>query len=324
VGVGVGFGGLSSFLEVLLEIRMPLVVTGSVGIDTIHTPASSATEVLGGSCTYFAAAASFFHPVRVVAAVGGDFDPRCLEPIRAFPGVDLEGLETRKGSETFRWTGRYHSNMNDRDTLEVDLGVLGEAPPPVPRSFADSQYVFLANAFPRNQMHFLDSFPKRRLAVADTMDLWISTEREALNELLERIDGLVLNDSEAEMMTEISNPVKAAITIREKYNLKFVVLKKGEHGCLLAHEEGLAVLPAYPVESVIDPTRAGDCFAGGMMGYLASINRTDFSSIQQALTHGTVISSFTVEAFSLDRLRQIGIANIHARMIQFAHAVRVV
>lgn len=303
---------------------MPLVVTGSVGIDTIHTPASSAVEVLGGSCTYFAAAASFFHAVRVVAAVGEDFDPRFLETIRAFPGVDLEGLESRKGAETFRWTGRYHSNMNDRDTLEVDLGVLGEAPPPVPRSFEDSQYVFLANAFPRNQMQFLDSFPKRRLAVADTMDLWISTERDALNALLERIDGLVLNDSEAEMMTEISNPVKAAKMIREKHHLKFVVLKKGEHGCLLAHEEGMAVLPAYPIETVVDPTGAGDCFAGGMMGYLAAINRTDFASIQHALTHGTIISSFTVEAFSLDRLRQIAIANIHERMIEFARAVRVV
>lgn len=303
---------------------MPLVVTGSVGIDTIHTPSSSAAEVLGGSCTYFAAAASFFHPVRVVAAVGEDFDDRFLETIRAFPGVDLAGLETRRGSETFRWTGRYHSNMNDRDTLEVDLGVLGEAPPPVPPSFADSQFVFLANAFPKNQMQFLESFPRRRLAVADTMDLWISTEREALNDLLERIDGLVLNDSEAEMLTEFANPVKAAITIRERYGLKFVVLKKGEHGCILSHEEGMAVLPAYPVESVVDPTGAGDCFAGGMMGYLASINRTDFSSIQHALTHGTVISSFAVEAFSLNRLRQIGIADIHRRMIQFARAVRVV
>jgi len=303
---------------------MPLVVTGSVGIDTIHTPASSAAEVLGGSCTYFAAAASFFHAVRVVAAVGEDFNERYLEALRSFPGVDLAGLEMRRGSETFRWTGRYHPNMNDRDTLEVDLGVLGEAPPPVPRSFEDSQFVFLANAYPKNQMQFLDAFPRRRLAVADTMDLWISTEREALSELLARIDGLVLNDSEAEMMTEISNPVKAALTIRERHDLKFVVLKKGEHGCLLAHEEGMAVLPAFPVENVIDPTGAGDCFAGGMMGYLASINRTDFASIQHALTHGTVISSFTVEAFSLDRLRQIGIADIHRRMIQFARAVRVV
>lgn len=303
---------------------MPLVVTGSVGIDTIHTPSSSAAGVLGGSCTYFAAAASFFHPVRVVAAVGEDFDERFLDAIRTFPGVDLAGLETRTGSETFRWTGRYHANMNDRDTLEVDLGVLGEDPPPVPASFEDSQFVFLANAYPKNQLRFLESFPRRRLAVADTMDLWISTEREALNELLAAIDGLVLNDAEAEMLTEFTNPVKAALTIRKEHDLKFVVLKKGEHGCLLAHEEGMAVLPAFPVENVIDPTGAGDCFAGGMMGYLASINRTDFSSIQHALTHGTVISSFTVEAFSLDRLRQISIADIHRRMIQFARAVRVV
>ncbi len=303
---------------------MPLVVTGSIGIDTVHTPASSASGVLGGSCTYFAAAASFFHAVRVVAAVGDDFDERFLETIRAFPGIDLGGLETRAGAQTFRWTGRYHSNMNDRDTLEVDLGVLGEAPPPVPASFHDSQFVFLANAYPANQVHFLESFPRRRLTVADTMDLWISTQREALHDLLSRIDGLVLNDAEAEMMTEVANPVKAAMMIREEHGLRFVVLKKGEHGCLLAHEEGLAVLPAYPVESVVDPTGAGDCFAGGMMGYLASINRTDFASIQHALTHGTVISSFVVEAFSLDRLRQISIADIHRRMIQFARAVRVV
>jgi sugar/nucleoside kinase (ribokinase family) len=184
--------------------------------------------------------------------------------------------------------------------------------------------VFLANAYPANQMSFLESFPDRQLAVADTMDLWISTERDKLNELLDRIDGLVLNDSEAELMTEITNPVKAARVIVKRHNLDFVVVKKGEHGAILIHKDGVAALPAFPIENVIDPTGAGDCFAGGMMGYLANVGRTDFNAIQMALTHGTIASSFAIEAFSLDRLRDLSLGDIHKRMIEFAQVVRIV
>ncbi len=303
---------------------MPLVVTGSVGIDTIHTQFSSAANVLGGSCTYFCAAASFFGPVRMVAAVGDDFDVRYREQIHAFQGVDARGLEIRPGAKTFRWTGRYHEDVNKRDTIEVHPGILAQAPPPVPPAFADSQFVFLANTHPANQAAFLNAFPTRRLTIADTMDLWITTQRDALDALLLKVDGLVLNDSESELLTGLPNPVRAAREIREKYCLKLVIIKKGEHGAMLFHELGTAALPAYPVENVVDPTGAGDSFAGAMMGCLAAANRTDFDGIQAALAYGTVLSSFTVEAFSLDRLRQITIADVHRRMLDFARAVRVV
>lgn len=303
---------------------MPLVVTGSVGIDTIVTPASVASNVLGGSCTYFSAAASFLCPVRVVAAVGGDFDPRYREIIHTFQNIDLRGLEVRSGSRTFRWTGKYHEDFNRRDTLEVHPGVLSEAPPKVPAEFADSTHVFLANTHPDNQLAFLESLPMRRLTVADTMDLWITTQRESLNKLLDRIDGLVLNDAESELMTGIANPVRAAKTLRNQHDLRFVIIKKGEHGAMLFHELGTAALPAFPVENVLDPTGAGDSFAGGVMGYLTSVNRTDYEAIQAALAFGTIVSSYTVEAFSLDRLRQISLADLHRRMIEFARAVRVV
>ena len=303
---------------------MPLVVTGSVGIDTVYTPSAAAQEVLGGSCTYFAAAASFLGPVRVVAAVGEDFDPRFLEFIKDFRGIDLSGLETRPGAKTFRWTGKYRENMDERDTLDVQVGVLGEAPPPVPAAFRDSHFVFLANGHPANQLQFLEAFPQRRLVVADTMDLWINTQRAALEALLQRVDGLVLNYSEAEMLAGHNNPVKAAHLIRERMGPTFVVVKKGEHGSLLVHQDGVAVLPAFPLENVIDPTGAGDSFAGGLMGHLSATQRIDFSAIQHALTFGTVLSSFTVEAFSLDRLRAITINEINDRMLHFARAVRVV
>lgn len=305
------------------ERFMSLVVTGSIGIDTIHTPTDSVESILGGSCTYFAAAAAFLGPVRLVAAVGDDFPEEHRQLLESFLD-DLDGLEERAGSKTFRWTGRYYDNMNKRETLDVHVGVLEEDPPPVPEGYRDSEFVFLANTHPASQLAFLESFPNRKLTVADTMNLWITTERDTLDALLKAIDGLVLNDEEAELMTEEANPVKAARMIREEYDLDFVILKKGEHGSILRHERGMAVIPAYPIEGLVDPTGAGDTFAGGVMGYLANVNRTDFEAIQTAMSHGTIISSFTVEAFSLDRLREISMADIHGRMIEFARAVRVV
>ena len=195
--------------------------------------------------------------------------------------------------------------MNDRDTLEVDLNVLAERLPPVPDHYRDSRHVFLANTHPAGQLELLENFPNRSLAVADTMDLWIETERPTLLRLLSQIDGLVLNDSEAIMLTEQTNLVQAADAI---LNLgpRFVVIKKGEHGVLLRHEHGMAVLPAYPVRHVVDPTGAGDSFAGGMMGHLAAVGDHSIQTLRQALAFGTMVASFNIEAFSLDRLKQIG------------------
>jgi sugar/nucleoside kinase (ribokinase family) len=311
---------------------MPLVVTGTIGIDTVYTPSGHAESVLGGSCTYFAAAASFHTPVRIVAAAGDDLPDEHLSAIRHFPNIDASGLEIRKGSKTFRWGGKYHDNMDRRDTLYTELGVLMEAPPPIPEKFRDSEFVFLANTHPAVQLGMLEAFPKRRLAVADTMDLWINTARPELDKLLAKVDGLVLNYDEAELMTGKRNPVTAAKHILEK-GPTFVVVKKGEHGSMLVHREGLGALPAYPAETVVDPTGAGDSFAGGMMGFLAAAGAkhpgngsrrgASFESLLRALAHGTVMASFNIESFSLNRLKSLKAEELDARYAQFAGMLRI-
>ncbi len=306
---------------------MPLVCTGTIGIDTVYTPTGHREKVLGGSCTYFAAAASFHGPVRIVAAAGGDFPLGFMETLRAFRGIDTTGLEIRDGSKTFAWGGRYGANMNSRETLFTELGVLAEAPPPIPDKFRDSRFVFLANTHPAVQLKMLEAFPDRRLAVADTMDLWINTARAELEVLLTRIDGLVLNYDEAELMTGKSNTVAAARHILAT-GPKFVVVKKGEHGSILVHREGIAALPAYPSETVVDPTGAGDTFAGGMMGYLAgaeprSRDAGGYDSVRKALAHGTVVASFNIESYSLERLASLTASELHARYEQYLGMVRV-
>ncbi len=301
----------------------PLVVTGTIGIDTIEAPTGRAESVLGGSCTYFAAAASFFGPVRIVAAVGDDFPPEHLATLSRFRSIDASGLEVRKGARTFRWGGKYLDNMDHRETLFTHLGVLVEAAPPVPAAFRDSPFVFLANMHPGRQAEMLASFPKRKLAVADTMDLWINTARPELESLLTKIDGLVLNYDEAELFTGKRNPVAAAREIL-RHGPRFVVVKKGEHGALLIHRDGLGALPAYPAEKVVDPTGAGDTFAGGMMGSIAASGTAgareagSFSSVLRALAHGTVIASFNIESFSLDRLKTLTRREIDKRHAEFA------
>lgn len=315
---------------------MSLIVTGTVGIDTIETPHGNAERVLGGSCTYFSAAASFYGPVRMVAAVGGDFDLQYRDVFKAFPNIDVSGLETRMGSKTFKWGGRYHNDMNSRSTLFTELGVLVEKPPEIPAAYRDSQIIFLANSHPGVQLDLLKQFPGRKLAVADTMDLWINSAKTELVELLMNVDGLVLNYDEAELFTGKKNPVTAGKHILDAHRngakgLKFVVIKKGEHGCLFIHHEGIAMLPAYPAEQVIDPTGAGDTFAGGMMGYIASQhaegalrNPGSFETVQQALAHGTVMASFNIESFSLTRLQRLKKGELNARYDEFAKMVRVV
>jgi len=292
---------------------MSLIVTGSIGIDSIEGPTGKADEVLGGSSIYFAAAASFFGPVRLVGAVGEDFPEHFMDTFKHFE-VDLEGLEKRAGSKTFKWRGKYHENMNDRDTLEVELNVLGEALPPVPASYKDSQHVFLANTHPGGQLELLGQFPNHKLVVADTMDLWIETERDLLEDLLKKIDGLVLNDSEALLLTDEKNIVTAAERIAQM-GPKFVVVKKGEHGAIAVMGDEWAALPAFPASRVIDPTGAGDSFAGGMMGYLSSKNADDLTieDLRHGMAFGTVVASFNIEAFSLGRMRELNRGDIDDR-----------
>lgn len=295
---------------------MSLIVTGSVGIDSVETPTGNADNVLGGSAIYFAGAASFFSPVRLVAAVGEDFPTDLRKPFEHFK-IDLDGLETRAGSKTFRWKGKYHANMNERDTLVTELNVLGEALPPVPDHYKDSKYIFLANTHPAGQLELLQQFPNRKLVIADTMNLWIDTERELLCKVLEQLDGLVLNDEEALMLTEESSVIRAAEAIR-KMGPKFVVVKKGEHGAMIEHEEGRIALPAFPARDVIDPTGAGDSFAGGMMGYLAAADDLSLTSLRKAMGYGTIVASYNIEAFSLDRMMKIDRSHIDTRYNEYA------
>ena len=306
---------------------MPLVVTGTVGIDTVETPTDKREKILGGSCVYFAAAASFFTPVRLVAAAGEDFHDDYRRILAGFDNIDVAGLEIRKGSKTFAWGGKYFDDWNQRETLFTELGVLTEHPPKVPEAYADSKFVFLANSHPSVQREFLAALPQRVFSVADTMNLWIETERDELGKLLEEIDGVIINDEEARMLTGINNVITAGRKIINEMGPMFVVIKKGEHGCVLVHDEGVAVLPAYPVEEVVDPTGAGDSFAGGMMGYLAAAHSKDMNvslaSIQQALAHGTVIASFNIEAFSLERMAKLDKQEVARRYEYFADIAKV-
>ena len=304
---------------------MSLICTGTIGIDTVFAPTGHAERVLGGSCTYFCAAASFFAPVRLVAAVGGDFPDDFRKVLASFKNVDLGGLETRAGSKTFAWGGKYHQNMNTRETLFTELGVLAEEPPRVPPAFADSRFVFLANSHPGVQLNLLSQIKGKPLVVADTMDLWINIAKAELLVLLRKVDGLVLNYDEAELLTGKSNSVSAARHILEM-GPRFVVVKKGEHGALLAHRDGLAALPAFPAETVIDPTGAGDSFAGGMMGSLAAGTSADpgsFDAVRRSLVAGTIVASFNIESFSLERLKTLTRPELDARIQQYTAMVRI-
>ena len=303
---------------------MPLIVTGTIGLDTIETPGQQVQAVLGGSGMYFSAAASFFGRVRLVAAVGEDFPEEHRKGFATYPNIDTRGLEIRKGSKTFRWGGKYLADMNHRETLFTELGILVEAPPAIPSGFADSDCVFLANMMPSVQRGLLEALPQHKIVVADTMDLWINTAKADLLVLMRKLDGLVLNYDEAELLTGKKNPVTAGRHILDM-GPKFVVIKKGEHGCLLIHREGIGALPAYPTEQVVDPTGCGDSFAGGMMGWLANQkgNLASFDSIRQSLAYGTVVASFTIEEFSLNRLKRLNKAELDARLKEYTSMVRV-
>jgi cytidine kinase len=280
---------------------MPLLVTGSIGIDTVETPTGRRDGVIGGSAVYFSYAASFFTPVRLVGVVGEDCPP-ALWNIFQDREIDTGGLEVRQGSKTFRWHGSYHQNLNDRDTIRTDLNVLAEAAPTIPNNFRDSRYVFLANTHPGLQQEMLCCLSQPRLIVADTMNLWINTARDELMKLLGMIHGLVLNDEEARMLTDRQNLIEAAREVL-RMGPKFVVIKKGENGCVMVSQRDTFVLPAFPADKVVDPTGAGDSFAGGMMGYLATQGNFSPATIKRALAFGTVVASFTIADFSLAGLQ---------------------
>ena len=294
---------------------MSLLVTGSIAIDTVQTPFGQAEGVLGGSACYFSYAAGFFGPVRLMGAVGPDFPQEYLELLKS-RDIDIQGLEVRPNSKTFRWAGSYAGSMNEAKTTDLQLNVLAEAPPKVPKAFRDSEFVFLANTSPLLQLDLLSQLDSPQLVVADTRDHWISETREDFLELLKKISGLVLNDFEARILTGLDNMVAAGKAIL-KLGPRFVVIKKGEHGCLLFEGANICALPAYPTAAVKDPTGAGDCFAGGMMGYLAREKADDFGALRQAMGYGTILASFAIEEFSLGGLQRITRADINTRLEEF-------
>jgi len=298
---------------------MSLLVTGSIGIDTVETPFGKRDDVIGGSAIYFSYAASFFTPVRLVGVVGEDC-PRQFFNVFEGRDIDTGGLEIRKGSKTFRWHGSYVKDMNEAVTVEVDLNVLAERAPKIPDSFVDSKYVFLANTHPVLQQQMLATLAGPRLIVADTMNLWIQTQRDELCKLLSRIHGLVLNDGEARLLTEKKNLIEAA---RDVLGMgpKFVIIKKGEHGCMMCTEKETFVLPAYPADRVVDPTGAGDSFAGGMMGYLSTQGNFSPATIKRALAFGTVVASYTIADFSLAGLKSTSREQIDERWHEFKTAM---
>ena len=298
---------------------MSLLVVGSIAFDSVETPTERRDNVIGGSATYFSYAASYFTKVNLVGVVGGDW-PDAHTQLLEDRNVDTAGLVKVDSEKTFNWTGKYLPNMNDRETLDVNLNVFGTFDPVLPESYKSTPYVFLANGMPAIQMKVLDQVESPKLVVADTMDLWINEHRDSLLELLKRIDGLVLNDSEAKLLTGHENLVSAAKAVLD-LGVSFVVLKKGEHGALYVSTDDMFVLPAYPTDAVKDPTGAGDSFAGGMMGYLASVDDTSPAFIRRALVYGTLVASYNVEDFSLDKMRQIEKSDLDARFERFKSVV---
>jgi sugar/nucleoside kinase (ribokinase family) len=292
---------------------MPLLAVGSVALDSLETPFGRREDVLGGSASYFSICASFFGPTRMVAVVGEDFPE---EHVRFFAsrGIDLAGLVRRPG-RTFRWKGRYEFDLNTAHTLDTQLNVFAEFRPELPQHYLDSQYVFLGNIDPDLQRAVLDQVKSPRFVACDTMNFWIASKRESLLRTLKRVDMLFVNDAEARQLAEEHNVVKAAKRILS-FGPRAVVVKRGEHGALFFSGDEVFAASAYPLASVFDPTGAGDSFAGGFMGYLARAGREDHATMRRAIVLGSVLASFTVEQFSLDRLRTLGSEEIRARFAE--------
>jgi sugar/nucleoside kinase (ribokinase family) len=281
---------------------MSLLITGSVALDSVKTPVAEHHDLLGGSASYAAMGASLFTPVNLVAVVGTDFPKKYIDLYRAH-GINLDGLEIVEG-KTFRWSGEYEWDLNKRRTLSVCLNVFETFHPELPDTYKATPYVFLANISPQLQMHVLAQVAKPKFVVADTMDLWIETQRDGVVELLRKIDCLVLNESEARAFTKQTNLIRAGRLILGQ-GPKFVVIKKGEHGCLLFANDLFFSAPAYPLEDIRDPTGAGDSFAGAFTGYLARMNRIDHHALRNAVIYGSVVASYCVEDFSLTRLQSL-------------------
>jgi sugar/nucleoside kinase (ribokinase family) len=282
---------------------MSILVVGSVAYDNLETPEGKRDDVLGGAATHFSTSASFFAKVHLVGVVGGDFQEEHVEFLRS-RGVDLEGLEVIAEGKTFRWSGHYMNDLNQAETLDTQLGVFGDFDPSLTDHHRERDFLFLANIHPELQLKVLDQMNEPRLTAMDTMNLWINTTREALQKVIERVDLIFVNDAEARALTGESNINKAAKKIME-WGPKTVVIKRGEYGAMLFNAESIFIAPALPIPCVADPTGAGDTFAGGFMGLIARVGNIDDATMRRAVVAGSVMASFQVEDFGLDRLRSL-------------------
>ena len=303
-----------------MDTAIQLTIVGSIGIDTIETPQEKRADILGGSVSYACAAASFFTQSGMVGVVGTDF-PQHFRDIWTRMNIDLSGLQTLEG-QTFRWSGVYEENMDHRRTLSTELNVFEDFTPELPQPYRDAPYLFLGNIHPALQLHVLDQVDSPKFVLIDTMDLWINIAKESLSEVISRCDMLTLNESEAQLFTGEQQLLKAAKALLE-LGPTYVLIKKGGNGSMLYSREGLFLLHAYPLDTLTDPTGAGDSFAGGLMGALAASGKTDLPSIREAMLYGSVVASFGVEAFSLDRFETLDRDQVEARVDAFKSMCRV-
>ena len=290
---------------------MSVLVVGSVALDSVETPFGKADDVLGGSATFFSAAASLLTPVQLVGVVGSDYPIEKLKPLQD-RGVDLAGLEHAQGP-SFRWRGRYGHDLNSAETLETQLGVFSRFSPKIPEQFRNAPFVFLGNIDPRLQLDVLQQVEKPRLVACDTMNFWIQSRRADVIALLRHVDLVTLNDGEARQLTEKVNLVQAARWIMDM-GPKTVIIKKGEHGAFMFTGDSIFFAPAFPLENVFDPTGAGDSFAGGFIGYLARTGDLSEANMRRAVMYGSAMGSFAVEKFSTDRLMTLTRGEIDARI----------
>jgi sugar/nucleoside kinase (ribokinase family) len=298
---------------------MSVLIVGSTALDSIKTPRAENLRLLGGSASHAAVAASFFGPVNLVGVVGDDF-PRPYIQLYERHGIALEGLQRLPG-KTFHWSGEYEANMNNRRTLLTELGVFETFTPTLPEAYRSAPFVLLANIAPGLQHHVLDQMRRPRFVVADTMDLWLKVALADLLRLLKRLDGFVLNDSEAQQLTGEDN-VFTALKKIHRLGPKYVVIKQGSHGSILSGPQGLFNCPAYPLRKVVDPTGAGDSFVGGMMGYLAAAKGPIDRHIRRAMAYGSVVASFCCEGFGLQRMTRITRVQIDGRMKELERLTR--
>lgn len=300
---------------------MSLIVVGTMAFDAIETPFGNSGQIVGGSATYLAwAASNFVQPVNQVSVIGYDFPQEELEALGK-RGVAIDGVERKTDEKSFFWAGRYHLDMNTRDTLDTQLNVLANFNPVIPDSYQGSEFLMLGNLMPKLQLSVIHQMKKRpKLIVLDTMNFWMDTAMNDLKDTLKEVDVLMINDSEARQLSGEFSLVKAAKAIR-KMGPKFLVIKKGEHGALLFHENNVFFAPALPLEEVFDPTGAGDTFAGGFIGHLAATRDISFENMKSAIIKGSALASFCVEKFGVTRMREISKADIDQRIQQFVDLV---